>query len=284
MVRKPSGGWRFTIDYRALNKVITNEGWQIPNMKDMLQRIGSLKPRVFGVADLTPGFYQMPLHKDCWAATAFISFRGIYEWTRVPMGLLPSANFFQKSMSVHIFNGPLYRTCEVYIDDLLFHGQNDEDFIINTRQIFQICREKGVILSAKKLVIGMSSVPFVGHEVDSVGLNMTQARIESTVAFTKPGTLKELSSFLGVVNYFRDHMRNHSQHSHSLNEMVATANKHATKTIIWTTEGLQGFEKLKAMVNACPKLYFINNAYKVVLYTDASDYAQEHTCVIWRGG
>ena len=26
------------------------------------------------------------------------------------------------------------------------------------------------------------------------------------------------------------------------------------------------------MVNACPKLYFINNAYKVVLYTDASDY------------
>jgi len=43
----------------------------------------------------------------------------------------------------------------------------------NTREIFQICREKGFILSAKKLVIGMSSVPFVGHEVASVGLNMT---------------------------------------------------------------------------------------------------------------
>jgi len=28
------------------------------------------------------------------------------------------------------------------------------------------------------------------------------------------------------------------------------------------------------MVNACPKLYFINNAYNVVLYTDASDDAQ----------
>ena len=53
---------------------------------------------------------------------------------------------------------------------------------------------------------------------------MTKARIESTVAFTKPGLLKELSSFLGVVNYFRDHFRNHSQHAHSLNDMVATAN------------------------------------------------------------
>ena len=200
LVRKPSGGWRFTIDYRALNKVITNEGWQIPNMKEMLQRIGSLKPSVFGVADLTQGFYQMPLHKNCWAATAFISFRGIYEWTRVPMGLLPSANFFQKSMSVHILNGPLYRTCEVYIDDLLFHGQNDEDFVRNTREIFEICRNKGVILSAKKLVIGMTKVPFVGNEVDSLGLNMSQACIDSTIAFTKPATLKELSSFLGLVN------------------------------------------------------------------------------------
>ena len=65
LVRKLSGGWRFTIDYRALNKVITNEGWQIQNMKEMLQRIGSLKPSVFGVVDLTQGFYQMSLHKNC---------------------------------------------------------------------------------------------------------------------------------------------------------------------------------------------------------------------------
>ena len=26
LVRKPSGGWRFTVDYRGLNKVISNEG------------------------------------------------------------------------------------------------------------------------------------------------------------------------------------------------------------------------------------------------------------------
>jgi len=34
LVRKPSGGWRFTVDYRGLNKVISNEGWQIPNMHE----------------------------------------------------------------------------------------------------------------------------------------------------------------------------------------------------------------------------------------------------------
>ena len=124
---------------------------------------------------------------------------------------------------------------------MLFHGRNDEKFFLNTREIFEIYRNKGVILSAKKLVIGMTKVPFVGHEVDSLGLSIYQARIDSTIAFTKLVTLKELSSFLGLVNYFRDHLRNHSRHSH---DIVAAANKHSTKAITWTDDALHGFEQL----------------------------------------
>ena len=88
--------------------------------------------------------------------------------------------FFQKSTSVHILNGPLYRTCAVYIDDFLFHGQNDEDFILNTSEIFEICRNKGVILSAKELVIGIPRCPSLGMRL-TLGLNLSQARIDSSV-------------------------------------------------------------------------------------------------------
>jgi len=80
LVRKPNNvGWRFTVDYRSLNMVISNEGWQIPNMKEMLVRIGSKRPKCFGVADLTQGFYQMLLRENSRAPTAFICFRGVYE-------------------------------------------------------------------------------------------------------------------------------------------------------------------------------------------------------------
>ena len=45
------------------------------------------------------------------------------------------------------------------------------------------------------------------------------------------------------------------------------------------------FEKLKVMVNVCPKLYFINNTYSIVLYTDASDYAHgAYLCQISQTG
>ena len=96
----------------------------------------------------------------------------------------------------------------------------------------------------------MSSVPFVGHEVDSIC-----------------GPQHDASKDRKHDGIY------HSQHAHSLNEIVATANKQATKSIIWTIEGLlQGFDKIKTMVNSCPKLYFINNTYKLVLYMDPSDY------------
>jgi hypothetical protein len=82
-------------------------------MKEMIERIGSLRPSRFAIADLTSGFFQMPLNETCCPFTAFIIFRGIYEWTRVVMELLPSANFSQKRMGVHILNGLIYNICGV---------------------------------------------------------------------------------------------------------------------------------------------------------------------------
>ena len=42
-------------------------------------------------------------------------------------------------MSVHIqINDPLYRTCEVYIDNQIFHGKDEDDFVTNTREIFHV--------------------------------------------------------------------------------------------------------------------------------------------------
>jgi hypothetical protein len=136
------------------------------------------------------------------------------------MGLLPSANFFQKSMGVYILNGLIYNICEVYIDDMLVFGEMDDAFIRNVTTVFQRCREKNVTLNAKKLVIGVDTVPFVGHEISATGINMSKKRIESATSFSKPNSLKELQSFLGLVNYFKDHLRDHSAIAKPLYDMV----------------------------------------------------------------
>ena len=88
----------------------------------------------------------------------------------------------------------------------------------------------------------------MGHELDSTGINMSQKRVQSTINFAKPVTLTELYSFLGLVNYFRDHIPQHSSVAHSLHNMVSEANKQKSKKVVWTTQADSDFVTLKSLV------------------------------------
>ena len=57
---------------------------------------------------------------------------------------------------------------------MLVIGETDDAFIRNVTTVFQRCREKNVILNAKKLVIGFDTAPFVGHEICATGINMSK--------------------------------------------------------------------------------------------------------------
>ena len=48
-------------DYRALNDCTPDASWHIPNIAEMLRRIGSRKPKIFGIMNLTQGYHQAPL-------------------------------------------------------------------------------------------------------------------------------------------------------------------------------------------------------------------------------
>jgi len=65
------------------------------------------------------------------------------------MGFLPLANFFQKSIGAHVLHGLIYNICDVYIDDMLIFGTNENTFLESTRTVFQRCRERNVTLNAK---------------------------------------------------------------------------------------------------------------------------------------
>ena len=130
-----------------------------------------------------------------------------------------------------------------------------------------------VTLSAKELYLSFDTVPFVGHELDSTGINMSQKRVKSTINLVKPVALIELYSFLGLVNYFRDHIPQHSSVAHSLHNMVSDANKQKSKQFVWKPQADSDFITLKSLVNQCPKLYFLNPELPIILHTDSSDYA-----------
>jgi hypothetical protein len=76
---KPNGKKRFCIDFRMFNLCCVMMGWPIPNIDQMIRRIGGQRPKYFGVLDLTSGYYQVPLDAESRVFTAFITCIGIYE-------------------------------------------------------------------------------------------------------------------------------------------------------------------------------------------------------------
>jgi hypothetical protein len=60
MVPKKPSGWRFTCDFRELNANTVPMSWPIPNIREMLDRIGQKRPKFFAKMDLTSGYHQMP--------------------------------------------------------------------------------------------------------------------------------------------------------------------------------------------------------------------------------
>ena len=45
----------------------------IPNIQQIINRIGTLKPKVFDIIDFTAGYHQTSLHPDSQEYTAFIT-------------------------------------------------------------------------------------------------------------------------------------------------------------------------------------------------------------------
>jgi hypothetical protein len=139
LVRKsppPEDSWRFCIDFVRLNDcTIGQEGWPIPNISNTLIRVGEKKPRVLGVMDMTSGYHQAPLDEASREFTAFSCVLGLFEWSRVAMGLKNAAAHFQRVMAQTVLVGLVFNICELYIDDVLIFGSSDEEFLCNLEQV-----------------------------------------------------------------------------------------------------------------------------------------------------
>ena len=100
-------------------------------------------------------------------------------------------------------------------------------------------------------------------------LKMSRKNTESS-RFPTTSLFKQLKSFLGFVNYFRDCIRNQSMIMKPLHNLLT--NYHKTSKVKWAPESIKTFEDTKESVRAIQTLYFINDSDHRTLGTDASDF------------
>ena len=268
---KPGGAWRFCVDYRNLNAATTSEeSWPLPHIKQTLQRIGAKNATVFGTLDMTSGYHQLGVAAACTAFTAFIAFCGVYEFVRVPFGLKGAPGYFQKQMHTVVLQGLIYSICELYIDDCIVHAKTEEEFLTNLRTILMRFREFGIKAKPKKCKLGFEELEYVGYLLSAKGVKVLEPKVAKVVDFPQPVFMKQLKSFLGLINHFRDFIPNYSKLSHSLNTL--TNDYKPSHKIEWTDQAIEDFKSLKELLAKAPMLHFIDPELPIHLYTDACDF------------
>ena len=274
LVPKPNGKWRLVLDFKNLNDATHNYyKWPLPDIKEMLNRVGDSRPEFFAVFDLTSGYYQAEIDEESREFTAFLTRHGVYRWLRLPMGLTGACSYFQKSLSTQVLHGLMHNGTELYLDDCMVHADTLDLYLKRLRQVFLRFRESNITLNPTKCKLGLPKVEFVGHTIDRHGLHFTRDKLDSVLNFPRPETKKQVKSFLGLANYFRDHILNHSNRVQPLQEFVnGYDKKQARQKIVWTDASIAAFEDIRRAIDECPMLWFIDDFSPIFLRTDASDY------------
>jgi len=255
-----------------LNTASEGLGWPLPNIQQALQRIGQQRPCVFGKLDLTHGYHQMPMAKASQQFTAFITFMGVYEFLRVPMGLKGAGSYFQKVLATVVLQGLIYSICELYIDDILIHARSETEFLERLELVLARLEKFRLTVNPEKVFLGFPEIEYVGHVVNDRGISFSRERIDKVLEIEEPIWAKDLKSFLGVAVYFHEHIRNFATLAHPLHQMILNYDKSKAQRLQWTEDRLAAFQTLKHSINELPLLFFLDDISPVYLMTDASDY------------
>ena len=81
---------------------------------------------------------------------------------------------------------------------------------------------------------GLEEVEYVGHVVSSKGISFTLEKRLKVLNFLRPQTQKALLQFIGLANYFRDHVPHMTEMVKSLREMVPQRKYKSGGSLQWT--------------------------------------------------
>ena len=259
------------IDYKRLNDATEHNGWPLPHIKQLFQRIGAARPKFFAVMDMTSGYHQIAMNTNSIIYTAFICFMGVFEWLRIPFGLKGAPGYFQQQLAAIVLAGIIHICCELYLDDCIVFAKTEEQFLVKLEEVFIRFKNHNIKLNPDKCRFGLQEVEYLGHVINNTGLKFSPSRLARILEIERPKIAKDMKIYLGTVNYLRDHIKNLSMLMAPLQAMITPYDKRSKKELVWTPELINAYELLVQKVKDCPEIFFMDDESPVFLHTDACD-------------
>lgn len=266
IVPKKDGSLRVCGDYRRLNAVTKPDRYPIPRLRDFTHLLHGKK--MFTTLDLNRAYQQICVSEKDIEKTAIITPFGLFQFPRMCPGLRNAGQTFQR------FIHEVLRELDFvfpFVDDALIASENIEEHKKHLRVVLQRFEENGITINPAKCVFGAQTVKFLGYTVSEEGIKPPTDKIEAINNYPKPSTVEELRRFLGMVNFYREHLPNAASIQAPLNTFMHKSKKKDKTKIQWTDEAENAFEKCKLAISTATLLAHPHHTVPLSLMCDASN-------------
>jgi hypothetical protein len=122
-------------------------------------------------------------------------------------------------------------------------------------------------VNAKKSFFGVDKLQYLGYTISTEGIAPIPSKVEALQAICQPKTRKELRSFIGMVNFYRDMWKHRS-------ELLAPLSELTSKKIpfVWEEKHTKCFNAIKRVIGREVLLAYPDFNSPFEIHTDASKY------------
>lgn len=158
-------------------------------------------------------------HSDIFSFT----YRGRkYRYTCLPQGFALSPGIFNQVLKEALSPCQLPEGCTLiqYVDDLLIAAPSAAACTAATLDGLNRLAECGFKVSKEKLQLVQPEVTFLGRVIAHRSGGLMNIRRDQILTHPKPGTVKELLSFLGLTGYSRQFIPNYAGNTAPLRDLI----------------------------------------------------------------
>ena len=144
-----------------------------------------------------------------------------------------------------------------FVDDIIIFTLTWQQHIEMLRALLQRLREANLTVKPVKCFIGFASIECLGHMVSEGTLQPCQDKINSILHAERPTTKKQVRSFLGLVGFYRQFIKNFSELAAPLTELTKKGQRN--QDIKWGESQEKAFNQLRQALVSKPILKMVEN-------------------------
>jgi len=254
---------RWISDLRELNKAAKRKMCPLPKIADVLRRRNGCA--FFTKLDVSMQHCTFKLDdaskKLCTISTPF----GNCECQRLPMGCCQSTDFAQEVMESVLQD---IQDIEACLDDVGVFNKDWASHLKVLEVVLTRLEANNFVINPLKCEWGAQETDFLGHWMTPTATQPWKKKVEAILRLDAPRNIKDVRSFVGAVNFYRDM---YPKRSHVLAPLHALTGLKSNADFEWTDVHQKAFDAMKAIMVKDAYIRYPDHNEPFHVYADASD-------------